>query len=47
MPEGHKKRLFGQTILAIFIAIFVNNLSDDNISVIVTALSILGFVDKA
>jgi hypothetical protein len=48
MPEGHKRRLCGQALVAICVAIFVEELSDDNISVLVTALSILiGFAFAA
>jgi hypothetical protein len=47
-PERHYFRLISQSIVALVIATFVKELSDDNISVLVTALSILiGFAFAA
>lgn len=46
--ENHAYRLAGQVLIGITVAIFVNSLTDDNISVLVTALSILiGFAFAA
>ncbi|WP_126015325.1 MULTISPECIES: hypothetical protein [Sphingomonas] len=47
-PENHTYRLVGQVSIGLSVAVFVNSLTDDNISVLVTALSILiGFAFAA